>query len=406
MKKFSTSFKALWIGEIVSEFGGAAGGIINGLFLYELTGSREWMGAMWLVYFIPSLIIQGLSSPFLNHVVKEKILRNIQLFRACAYLLPIIGYEIGTDLGTMIGLITLQCVLGLVQPIYASLSFSILPDLCREDELIEANGMLDGTIRVMSFLAPGLTSLLLIIIPMHYIYFLSTCMFFISFLSLSKIRPQCIIQINKWKKKFWWSEVKEGYRTLFNYPKLIQFTLLSSIVQFAVGATMVINIPFIRSELHGQYWEYAIFSGSFPIGYAIGILLLSKLPKSVHMMYIGIIGGGFSFVLLFFVDSIPLAWFCELFGGILFPIFNAQSAPIFQMEAPRERLSQLSAVRLLFIRVTMPLGIVFASTNFFDLNIRQTYLTIGLLIFLPGIVYFIISNGKPKGLERKSQKLS
>ena len=53
MNKFSKSFKALWIGEIVSEFGGAAGGIINGLLLYELTGSREWMGVLWLVYFIP-----------------------------------------------------------------------------------------------------------------------------------------------------------------------------------------------------------------------------------------------------------------------------------------------------------------------------------------------------------------
>lgn len=48
---YSKSFKALWIGEIISEFGGVAGGIVNGLLLYELTGSKEWMGALWLIYF-------------------------------------------------------------------------------------------------------------------------------------------------------------------------------------------------------------------------------------------------------------------------------------------------------------------------------------------------------------------
>ena len=77
MKKYSKSFKALWIGEIVSELGGAAGGIVNGLLLYELTGSKEWMGILWLIYFIPSLILQCISSPFLNYMVKERLLRNI-----------------------------------------------------------------------------------------------------------------------------------------------------------------------------------------------------------------------------------------------------------------------------------------------------------------------------------------
>ncbi|MGA9288026.1 MAG: MFS transporter, partial [Anaerobacillus sp.] len=94
MKHYLNAFKALWVGEIVSAFGGAAGGIINGLVLYEVTGSREWMGALWLMYFIPSLLLQGVSSPFLNHVEKEKLLRNVQLIRVVAYLLPLLGYVI------------------------------------------------------------------------------------------------------------------------------------------------------------------------------------------------------------------------------------------------------------------------------------------------------------------------
>ncbi|MEH6941435.1 MFS transporter [Bacillus sp. JJ722] len=389
MKKISNSFKSLWVGEIVSEFGGAAGGIINGLLLYELTGSKEWMGVLWLVYFIPSLILQGISSPFLNHVIKEKMIRNIQLIRAGAYLLPLIGFLIGSNVGTIIGLVFLQILLGLMQPIYASVSFSLLPEICKEDELIEANSLLDGTIRLMSFIAPGATSVFLLFIPIHDIYVFSSLMFFISFLSISRIPLSSIEKVATWTKKFWWEEMKEGYQTFFKYPHLLSLTILSTTVQFAVGATMVLSVPFIREELNGEYWEYAIFSGAFPIGYALGMILLAKVPKTYQTMYLGLIGGGLSFVFLFMVNSVPLAWMCELVGGILFPLFNAQSAAIFQRDAPRDRLTQLSSVRLLFLRVTMPLGIVFASSSFLNLSTRHVFVIVGMLIIVPGLYYLL-----------------
>lgn len=405
MKKYSKSFKSLWIGEIVSEFGGAAGAIINGLLLYELTGSREWMGILWLVYFIPSLVLQGISSPFLNHVIKEKVLKNIQLIRAGAYLLPLVGFWMGTDTGTIIGLVVLQCILGLLQPIFASLSFSLLPEICTDEELSDANGLLDGTLRLMGFLAPGVTSLLLLLVPMQWIYSISALLFFISFLALSRIPQSSKQKTAVWTKKFWWSEMKEGYRSFFSYPQLLRLTLLSSTVQFAVGATLVLSVPFIRGELGGETWEYGIFKGAFPIGYVLGMILLTKLPKNPQTMYVGLIGGGFSFLLLFFVHSVPLAWMCELMGGILFPLFNAQSAAIFQREAPRDRLAQLSAVRLFFLRVTMPLGILFASLPFLTLNIRHVYIGIGSLIILPGLYYFIVSLTPKKMLIHSKEKL-
>ncbi|MCG3089311.1 MFS transporter [Sporosarcina cyprini] len=391
MKKYSKSFKSLWIGEIVSEFGGAAGAIINGMLLYELTGSREWMGILWLVYFIPSLVLQGISSPFLNHVIKEKVLINIQLIRAGAYLLPLAGFWIGTEKGPIIGLVILQCILGLLQPIFASLSFALLPEVCTDDVLADANGLLDGTLRLMSFLAPGVTSLLLLLLPMYWIYGISAILFFISFLALSRIPQTSPQKVATWTKKFWWSEMKEGYRDFFSYPQLLRLTILSSTVQFAVGATLVLSIPFIQGELGGETWEYGIFKGAFPIGYVLGMFFLTKLPKSPRTMYFGLIGGGISFVLLYFVHTVPFAWLCELMGGILFPLFNAQSAAIFQREAPRDRLAQLSAVRMLFMRVSMPLGILFASLPFITLTIRHVYIGIGSIIILPGLYYLIAS---------------
>lgn len=90
------------------------------------------------------------------------------------------------------------------------------------------------------------------------------------------------------------SETKEGSRSFFSYPELLRLTLLSSTVQFAVGATLVLSIPFIRGILDFEAWEYGIFKGAFPIGYVLGMLLLTKLPKSSRLMYMGLLGIGFA----------------------------------------------------------------------------------------------------------------
>ncbi|MGG1575856.1 hypothetical protein [Fictibacillus sp. NRS-1165] len=216
MKSCSRPFKALWAGELVSEFGGAAGGIVNGLLLYELTGSKEWMGALWLVYFLPSLALQGISAPFFNHVMKEKVLRSVQLIRMGAYLLPLAGSLLDSPMMTIVELVVLQCCLGLMQPIYASLSFSLLPDICREEKLAQANGLLDGTVRLMSFLAPGFTSLLLAFSPIPVIYAMSSFMFFVSFIALSRIPAVGSRKTAVWSKKFWLSELKVGYGPSFS----------------------------------------------------------------------------------------------------------------------------------------------------------------------------------------------
>lgn len=382
------SFKILWLGNLISEFGGAIGGIINGLLLYELTGSKEWMATMWLCYFLPSLFIQSLSVPFLNNINKEKMLFVIQLFRSAVYLLPLLGSIVGINNITIVVLVILQCTIGILQPIYASISFSLIPVYCEDNKLVSANSSIDATIRLMSFIAPGMASVLLLFLPLHFLYLLTTSLFLLSAFSLHQLPySTASSSVNK-NKKSWRSAIIGGYQTFFSYPSLWKLTLLSSAVQFAVGATMVIKIPFFREELGGTSWEYALFAAAFPLGYVLGTFLLAKLPKNNVTLYLGLFGGGLSFMLLSLTPSITFALVSELLGGLLFPLFNAQSVAIFQRAAPRDQLAELSAIRLLFLRVTMPLGILFASL---PLPTRNIYLYIGGLITFLAIGSFLKS---------------
>lgn len=52
----------MWIGSAISELGGAFGTLCNSILVYELTGSEMALSSMWLLYFIPSLILQLIST--------------------------------------------------------------------------------------------------------------------------------------------------------------------------------------------------------------------------------------------------------------------------------------------------------------------------------------------------------
>ena len=59
------SFVSTWIGNGISELGGAFGTFCNSILIYQLTGSTLALGSMWLLYFIPSLIFNFLLVPLL-----------------------------------------------------------------------------------------------------------------------------------------------------------------------------------------------------------------------------------------------------------------------------------------------------------------------------------------------------
>ncbi len=59
------SFLFVWMGNSISELGGAFGTFCNSIIIYQLTHSTAALGSMWLLYFIPSLILQLFIGPFI-----------------------------------------------------------------------------------------------------------------------------------------------------------------------------------------------------------------------------------------------------------------------------------------------------------------------------------------------------
>ncbi|MFD3448353.1 MFS transporter [Microbacteriaceae bacterium 4G12] len=384
------SFLFLWIGETISELGGAIGSLCNALLLYELTGSKAAMGTLWLMYFIPSLCVQLFIGPIIDRMSRKKIMIFSQLIRGCVFFLPVVlamFYKI-----EVWNLFVIQIILGIIQPLYVPAEMAILPTIIPSERLTQANAWIDGTVRLMSFLAPAIGGFMFSVIDFKFMYAVVGSLFLLSSISLLNLHE--INQVIQQKAKpIWMKQVMLGYRYFFKQKILIWLGVFSMLVQFGVGVTNVINVPYIIEELRGSSFLYGLFIGSFPLGYVIGSFLVGRFSREIHtrrIMLGGLLFGGLSFFLLSFTHTLPLAIACEMMGGIFFPFFNVYNTTLYQKKVPNHLAGQIFSVRLFFIRVSMPLGILFAGQFVEPLGVRTLYMIIGLLIVIPALIASIV----------------
>jgi MFS family permease len=82
---YNSSFLYMWMGNAISELGGAFGTLCNSIIVYELTDSELALGSMWLIYFIPSLILQLGIGPYIDKWSRKWIMVFSQFTRVQSF---------------------------------------------------------------------------------------------------------------------------------------------------------------------------------------------------------------------------------------------------------------------------------------------------------------------------------
>lgn len=371
------SFVFVWLGNGVSELGGAFGTFCNSILIYQLTNSTMALGSMWLLYFLPSLILQLFIGPFVDRWSRKWIMIFSQWARGLIFLIPLVALLMG-NLETW-HIYAVQIIVGLITPIYTPANQAITPTIVCKEQLSTANAYIDGTVRLVTFLAPILGGFVV-----EYIGVIPT-LIFVSVVLITSGTLLLLIKETKVTtdvRKTWIEQFIEGISYFFKHPIIVWLGVFLAFVQFGVGVTMVITLPYITEELSGSYSEYGYFMAGFPLGYVVGSILVGKVTyKSRRVVMLGaLVVGGLTFISLSINHSIILAILTEIIAGAAMAFFNVQNITIIQQTVPNNLMGKVSSVRLFIIRGAMPLG-VFVGSFFAEIwGIRTLYLMIGSII--------------------------
>ncbi|MBJ8052614.1 MFS transporter [Bacillus cereus] len=395
------SFFFMWIGSAISELGGAFGTLCNSILVYELTGSKTALSSMWLLYFIPSLILQLISGPYIDKWSRKWIMIFSQWMRASVFLLPLV--MLVTNSVEVWHVYVVQIIVGLITPLYTPASQAITPSIVSKEQLQDANAYIDGMTRLMMFLAPVLGGIVINIIGMKpTLFFVCICLFIsgglLLFITEKRIKQEL--------RKMWLEEFLNGFTYFFTKPVIVWLGVFLTFVQFGVGVTMVTNLPYIKDELSAGYAEYGYFMAGFPLGYVVGSMLVGKVKyRSRRLLMLGgLFLGGLTYISLGLNNSIIIAIVIEVIAGICIAFFNVHNTTICQQTVPNNMIGKVFSVRLFFIRSAMPLGVLLGGILSEMWGVRVLYFIIGSIICVTSLIGILLPYFKflDESIEEKS----
>ncbi|MFJ8455379.1 MFS transporter [Bacillus paramycoides] len=395
------SFFFMWIGSAISELGGAFGTLCNSILVYDLTGSKTALSSMWLLYFIPSLILQLISGPFIDKWSRKWIMIFSQWTRASVFLLPLV--MLFTNNIEVWHVYVVQIIVGFITPLYTPASQAITPSIVSKEQLQNSNAYIDGMTRLMMFLAPVLGGIVIKFIGIKLtILFVCVCLFISGGLLLF-IKEKMVKQE---LRKTWLEQFLHGFTYFCTKPVIVWLGVFLAFVQFGVGVTMVTNLPYIKDELSAGYAEYGYFMAGFPLGYVVGSMLVGKVKyRSRRLLMLGgLFVGGLTYISLGLNNSILIAIVIEVIAGICISFFNVHNTTICQQTVPNNMIGKVFSVRLFLIRSAMPLGVFLGGILSEMWGIRTLYFIIGALICITSLIGILLPYFKflDESIEEKS----
>jgi MFS family permease len=379
----SRGFVALWLGIAISELAGAFGTFCNSILIYDMTGSKLALGSMWLLYFIPSIILQLISGPFIDKWSRKRIMIFSQWTRSVIFLFLLLTLVSGNIESWHI--YAVQIVIGLMAPFYVPASQAITPTIVLKEQLSTANAYIDGTSRLMMFLAPVSGGIVI-----EYIGIKLTLLTVAVLLTLSGFFLLWVKEHRTTNeiRSTWLEQFKEGISYFFKERRIVWLGVFLGFVQFGVGVTMVINLPYIIDILDGSYNDYGLFMAGFPFGFVLGSLAVGKVKyKSRRMIMLGaLVIGGLTYVSLGIISNIYFAILVEVIAGIAMAFFNVHNTTINQQTVPNHLMGKVFSVRLVIIRGVMPLGVLIGGAVSELWGIRPLFIIIGTLISSAAII--------------------
>jgi MFS family permease len=383
------SFLSVWTGEAVSEIGGSFGALVNSWLAFRLTGSEAALGSMLLTYFLPSLLVQLAAGPYLDRWNRRRVMIVSQWARGAAFLLPLLMLSLGRL--EIWHLFVVSLINGLIQPLYVPASLAFLPAIVPKVHLPYANAYLDGTVRLMMVAAPPLGGLALAAWGDKFTMGIVCTAYFLGGAALLFCEDDTADKANP--KESWAVQFMAGIRYFRRQPTLLWLGVFLSVVQFAVGAAMVLNPAYVADELQGDSFHYGLFLAGFPCGYFFGSLFAGRLREHLGRRWImlgSLLIGGLTFLALAFIKHIGAAIATELVAGVAAPFFHVHSTSLYQQKVPGELLGRVFSVRLLIIRTAMPLGILLCGFLGESWGVRPIFALIGSIICLTSLAGILL----------------
>jgi MFS family permease len=393
-------FRLLAIGQTLSAFGDYAMFLALAVWVKDLTGSNAAAGLTFLPFALPSLFGPALGV-FVDRVSRRRLMIWTDL-AAAVVMLALFNVH---DAGDVWQIYVVAFLYGVCVVVYQAARSGLLVGMLPEEELGDANGLLQSTSQAMRLLAPLVGAALYAIAGGHFVAGLDAATFVVSALLLLAVHAP---DLERTEPEAFLPELKAGLLHIARTTDLRRLTIGTAFVTLAVGITEVAVFAVIDQGMHRPPEFLGVISsvegvGSVAAGLVVGLAI--RRVGEVWTVAAGAIAAGIGLALFGTAALVPV-FVGSVMLGIAITLFNVAYVTLMQRKTTLEMQGRvLSAADA---ATTIPYVISFALGAFIVsmIGFRTIYVGEGVALLLAGVYFGWVARRRDTLLETVAEPAS
>lgn len=275
------NFLLLWLGQLVSIFGGRFSELVIPWIILEVTGSPIKAAIVAISTHIAPLLFSLPAGVWVEHRSKKKIAMSAELIRAI--MMSLLVFVIYIDQFNIVVISSILFIMGIAGLFFTISMNTILPGIAGRNRLVEANNYMEAADAVSTLIGPLLAGFVLSAIGAAATLGIDAFSFLLSFVGIAclTIQEKKPVQKSNTAKKGTRKQGLLGLKLLF-LTRIQRFiTLNHMVLNFSTHAVSLLAIIYAKQVLGLSAGETGVLLSGAGAGNIVGIFLMHRL-KDMH----------------------------------------------------------------------------------------------------------------------------
>jgi MFS family permease len=266
-------FRLLFLSTLGSSIGTLLAAIALAIDVKDRTNSGLWVGAVLIVEFLPTIVIGLTLGPLVDRLPRRSLMVGADLVRAAVFCaLPFTS--------SVAGIVGLALLAGLATGFFRPAVYAGVPNLVPEDQLPEANALLQTVENVSWAIGPVLGGILTAAAGPHTAYWINAVSFLVSAVLVARI-PRRLLQSQVALTRGHWRDLADGFVAVLRSRPLLAVLVGWGIASLGIGAISLSEVFLAKNTLHAGDFGYGLLYGGVGTGLVIGSWWSSRVVERI-----------------------------------------------------------------------------------------------------------------------------
>jgi len=409
-------FRALWLGQLVSQIGDSFAIIAVVVVINDLTHSTLALGAMIVAVTLPQLLFGLIAGVFIDRFDRKLTMIVADLVRGLAILsLVTVHSPDGVWLFYVVGF-----VMGTLGVFFNPARNAVLPNIVEEELLLTANALTQAGQVVATVFGPALAGLVIGWFGTSFAFGFDFVTFVVSAIAIAIMRIPRRRHKDSLPTPFgfapWpvspdrqdrlllpegglngglrvlWTQLVEGITFIRHNRTILNIMVTAGVAMLGLGAITVLGVKYLAQELHVGPTGYGFLQSVQGVGMVAGGVLIGNFASQVRanvLVGAGMMALGVSIASLAIAPDFTLVLVAVFVIGLCMVTARATLAAMTQAVVPDEKRGRVESALNTLITVATTTSMGLAGLLGDVLGLRLFFFLAGMATMLSGMMAFV-----------------